>query len=161
MTLWLIDRNQSHYRLTDSFALTFYVSGPEDRLVQLRDAAHRKTKRGAQCLHFISRGAVTIRTMPGSRTYERCHLDSSTDIAPYSHAQSRFDAHAVLQGGVRASLADLCCCSCLVAVAGTHTGSCPPAGTAGGRSFTSLTARPDRGAVAERTGGSYISHAAN
>lgn len=27
--------------------------------------------RDAQCLHFISRGAVTIRTMPGSRTYER------------------------------------------------------------------------------------------
>jgi len=43
MTLWLIDRNQSHYRLTDSFAPAFYVSGPEERLVQLRDAAERKT----------------------------------------------------------------------------------------------------------------------
>ncbi|HEY2459383.1 MAG TPA: DNA polymerase domain-containing protein [Candidatus Acidoferrum sp.] len=43
MTLWLIDRNQSHYRLTDSFAPAFYVSGPEDRLLQLQDAAHRKT----------------------------------------------------------------------------------------------------------------------
>jgi DNA polymerase-2 len=43
MTLWLIDRNQSHYRLTDSFAPAFYVSGPEERLVQLRDAAQRKT----------------------------------------------------------------------------------------------------------------------
>jgi DNA polymerase II len=43
MTLWVIDRNQSHYRLTDSFAPAFYVSGPEERLVQLRDAAQRKT----------------------------------------------------------------------------------------------------------------------
>jgi DNA polymerase-2 len=43
MTLWLIDRNQSHYRLTDSFAPAFYVSGPQERLAQLRDAAQRKT----------------------------------------------------------------------------------------------------------------------
>jgi DNA polymerase II len=43
ITLWLIDRNQSHYRLTDSFAPAFYVSGPEERLIQLRDAAQRKT----------------------------------------------------------------------------------------------------------------------
>jgi DNA polymerase II len=43
MTLWLIDRNQSHYRLTDSFAPAFYVSGPPDRLVQLQNAAQRKT----------------------------------------------------------------------------------------------------------------------
>jgi DNA polymerase-2 len=43
MTLWLIDRNQSHYRLTDSFAPAFYVSGPEERLIQLQDAAQRKT----------------------------------------------------------------------------------------------------------------------
>jgi DNA polymerase-2 len=43
MTLWLIDRNQSHFRLTDSFAPAFYVSGTEERLLQLRDAAERKT----------------------------------------------------------------------------------------------------------------------
>jgi DNA polymerase-2 len=43
MTLWLIDRNQSHYRLTDSFSPAFYVSGPEEHLIQLRDAAQRKT----------------------------------------------------------------------------------------------------------------------
>jgi len=43
MTLWLIDRNQSHYRLTDSFAPAFYVSGPRDRLVHLQNAAQRKT----------------------------------------------------------------------------------------------------------------------
>ena len=43
MTLWLIDRNQSHYRLTDSFAPAFYVSGPEERLIQLQDAVRRKT----------------------------------------------------------------------------------------------------------------------
>jgi DNA polymerase II len=43
MTLWLIDRNQSHYRLTDSFAPAFYVSGPPDRLVHLQNAAQRKT----------------------------------------------------------------------------------------------------------------------
>jgi DNA polymerase II len=43
MTLWLIDRNHSHYRLTDSFAPAFYVSGTEERLVQLRDTAQRKT----------------------------------------------------------------------------------------------------------------------
>src|SRR5207302_6471560 len=41
--LWLIDRNQSHYRLTDSFAPAFYVSGPEERLTQLRDAARLKS----------------------------------------------------------------------------------------------------------------------
>ncbi len=41
--MWLIDRNQSHYRLTDSFAPAFYVSGPQKALVQLRDAAQRKT----------------------------------------------------------------------------------------------------------------------
>jgi DNA polymerase II len=43
MTLWLIDRNQSHFRLTDSFAPAFYVSGAEERLIQLRDAAEGKT----------------------------------------------------------------------------------------------------------------------
>ncbi len=43
MTLWLIDRNQSHYRLTDSFAPAFYVSGDHERLVQLQDAAQHQT----------------------------------------------------------------------------------------------------------------------
>src|SRR5712664_752519 len=43
MTLWLIDRNQSHYRLTDSFAPAFYVSGDHERLVQLRATARQKT----------------------------------------------------------------------------------------------------------------------
>jgi DNA polymerase-2 len=43
MTLWLIDRNQSHYRLTDSFAPAFYVSGDHQRLVHLQDAAQNKT----------------------------------------------------------------------------------------------------------------------
>src|SRR5207244_12776255 len=43
LTLWLIDRNQSHYRLTDSFAPAFYVSGPDERLLQLRHAAQRQT----------------------------------------------------------------------------------------------------------------------
>jgi len=44
MTLWLIDRNQSHYRLTDSFAPAFYVSGDHERLVQLQDAAQHQTQ---------------------------------------------------------------------------------------------------------------------
>jgi DNA polymerase II len=43
MTLWLIDRNQKHYRLTDSFAPAFYVSGSEDRLARLHDAAQKQT----------------------------------------------------------------------------------------------------------------------
>src|SRR5467141_2655129 len=43
MTLWLIDRNQSHYRLTDSFAPAFYVSGDHERLVLLQDAAQHQT----------------------------------------------------------------------------------------------------------------------
>jgi len=43
MTLWLIDRNQSHYRLTDSFAPAFYVSGHHQRLVHLQDAARKQT----------------------------------------------------------------------------------------------------------------------
>ena len=43
MTLWLIDRNQSHFRLTDSFAPAFCVSGDHERLVQLQDAAQHQT----------------------------------------------------------------------------------------------------------------------
>jgi DNA polymerase II len=43
MTLWLIDRNQSHYRLTDSFAPAFYVSGDHEKLLLLQEAAHKKT----------------------------------------------------------------------------------------------------------------------
>lgn len=43
MTLWLIDRNQSHYRLTDSFAPAFYVSGDHEKLLHLQEAAHKQT----------------------------------------------------------------------------------------------------------------------
>ena len=43
MTLWLIDRNQSHFRLTDKFAPAFYVSGDQEGLVRLQDAAQNKT----------------------------------------------------------------------------------------------------------------------
>src|SRR3984885_2528256 len=43
MTLWLIDRNQSHYRLTDSFAPAFYVSGDHEKLLRLQEAAHKQT----------------------------------------------------------------------------------------------------------------------
>jgi len=43
MTLWLIDRNQSHYRLTDEFAPSFYVSGCADRLARLQNAARKQT----------------------------------------------------------------------------------------------------------------------
>jgi DNA polymerase-2 len=43
MTIWLIDRNQSHYRLTDAFAPAFYVSGDHARLVHLQDGAQRQT----------------------------------------------------------------------------------------------------------------------
>jgi len=43
MTLWLIDRNQAHYRLTDDFAPAFYVSGSTEKLARLQDAAHTQT----------------------------------------------------------------------------------------------------------------------
>jgi DNA polymerase-2 len=43
MTLWLIDRNQTRYRLSDDFAPAFYVSGSEERLSRLRDAARNQT----------------------------------------------------------------------------------------------------------------------
>src|SRR5467141_2777296 len=43
MTLWLIDRNQSHYRLTDSFAPAFYVSGDHERLLLFQDSAQLQT----------------------------------------------------------------------------------------------------------------------
>jgi DNA polymerase II len=43
MTLWLIDRNQSHYRLTDSFAPAFYVSGDHEKLLHLQDTAYKQT----------------------------------------------------------------------------------------------------------------------
>lgn len=39
MTLWLIDKNQAHYRLTDRFAPAFYVSGSAENLALLEDAA--------------------------------------------------------------------------------------------------------------------------
>ena len=45
MTLWLIDKNQKHYRLTDRFAPAFYVSGSEDRLACLQDAAQKQEDR--------------------------------------------------------------------------------------------------------------------
>jgi DNA polymerase-2 len=43
MTLWLIDRNQKHYRLTDRFAPALYVSGSADGLARLQDAAPKQT----------------------------------------------------------------------------------------------------------------------
>jgi len=42
MTLWLIDRNQAHYRLTDSFTPAFFVSGNEEGLAHLQDAAQKQ-----------------------------------------------------------------------------------------------------------------------
>ena len=42
MTLWLIDRNQAHYRLTDTFTPAFFVSGSDDRLARLQDAAQKQ-----------------------------------------------------------------------------------------------------------------------
>src|SRR5437016_13813750 len=42
MTLWLIDRNQAHYRLTDSFTPAFFVSGSEEGLAHLQDAAQKQ-----------------------------------------------------------------------------------------------------------------------
>jgi len=42
MTLWLIDRNQAHYRLTDRFAPAFYVSGSAEKLARLQDAAQKQ-----------------------------------------------------------------------------------------------------------------------
>ena len=43
MTLWLIDRNQAHYRLTDDFAPAFYVSGRAEKLARVQDAAQTQT----------------------------------------------------------------------------------------------------------------------
>ena len=43
MTLWLIDRNQAHYRLTDTFTPSFFVSGSEERLARLQDAAQKQS----------------------------------------------------------------------------------------------------------------------
>jgi len=42
MTLWLIDRNQAHYRLTDTFTPAFFVSGSQERLARLQDAAQKQ-----------------------------------------------------------------------------------------------------------------------
>ena len=42
MTLWLIDKNQAHYRLTDPFTPAFYVSGSAESLAHLQDAAHKQ-----------------------------------------------------------------------------------------------------------------------
>ncbi len=35
MMLWLIDRNQAHFRLTYTFTPAFYVSGSEEKLTRL------------------------------------------------------------------------------------------------------------------------------
>jgi DNA polymerase elongation subunit (family B) len=43
VTLWLIDRNQKHCRLTDTFAPAFYVSGSAEKLARLQDAAQKQT----------------------------------------------------------------------------------------------------------------------
>src|SRR5438876_100532 len=45
MTLWLIDRNQAHYRLTDTFTPAFYVSGSDERLAALQDATQKQPKK--------------------------------------------------------------------------------------------------------------------
>jgi DNA polymerase-2 len=42
MTLWLIDRNQAHYRLTDTFTPAFFVTGSEERLARLQEAAQKQ-----------------------------------------------------------------------------------------------------------------------
>ena len=36
MTIWLIDANQAHYRLSDGFAPAFYVSGAAEKLSHLQ-----------------------------------------------------------------------------------------------------------------------------
>ena len=43
MTLWLIDRNQTHYRLTDSIRPRFLCSGSAGKLARLQDAAQKQT----------------------------------------------------------------------------------------------------------------------
>ena len=50
MTLWLIDRNQSHYRLTDDFAPAFYVSGTPNGLARLKEAVEKQTADLRACL---------------------------------------------------------------------------------------------------------------
>jgi DNA polymerase-2 len=42
MTLWLIEPNQTRHRLIDRFSPSFYVSGPDEVLRRLRDAAARQ-----------------------------------------------------------------------------------------------------------------------
>src|ERR1700722_11627827 len=42
MTLWLLDKNQKHYRLNDRFSPAFYVSGSPDGIHKLQDALERK-----------------------------------------------------------------------------------------------------------------------
>jgi len=44
MTLWLLDKNQKHYRLTDRFSPLFYVSGSEDGIHKLQTSLERKVE---------------------------------------------------------------------------------------------------------------------
>ena len=77
MTLWLIDRNQSHYRLTDSFAPAFYVSGTDERLVQLRDAAQRTNHRASHAIYRAHRPVAEC-AAPGPRSFRSLSLRISS-----------------------------------------------------------------------------------
>ena len=77
MTLWLIDRNQSHYRLTDSFAPAFYVSGTGGAT---RPVAGRRTAQNHGASHAIYRADRPLAECgpPGPRSFRSPSLRISS-----------------------------------------------------------------------------------
>jgi DNA polymerase-2 len=91
MTLWLIDRNQTRYRLSDDFAPAFYVSGSEETLSRLRDAARNQTS--------DLRTQMTERTdlwLNATRQVLKVSVHSPIDFVGWGRWVHRFDSRLQL-----------------------------------------------------------------
>jgi len=91
MTLWLIDANQRHYRLTDSFSPSFYVSGTSEKLTQLRSAME-------QCGPALS-VSLTERMdlwQNEMRPVLSVAVNQPSDFAGWGHWVHRFDSRLQL-----------------------------------------------------------------
>jgi DNA polymerase-2 len=91
MTLWLIDRNQAHYRLTDDFAPAFYVSGSTESLDRLQDAAQKLTT--DLRTEFTERIDLWLNA---TRQVLRVSVLCPTDFVGWGRWVHRFDSHLQL-----------------------------------------------------------------
>jgi DNA polymerase-2 len=91
MTLWLIDRNQARYRLTDDFAPAFFVSGSEEKLARLQDAARNQAT--------DLRTLMTERTdlwLKAARPVLQVSVHSPIDFVSWGRWVHRFDSRLQL-----------------------------------------------------------------